>query len=62
MTPDIVVPLILREMEREQGHWFHALMVLTGANPVPSNFQGTLTEATQYWVDWGRQRFAAQGT
>src|SRR5260370_30090011 len=35
MGPD-VVPLLLRELEREPDHWFRALRTLTGADPVPT--------------------------
>ena len=62
MDPEIVVPLILDEMEREPGHWFHALMLLTGENPVPRTFRGTVSEAAEYWIRWGRQNIASQRT
>lgn len=56
------VDLILAEIEREPDHWFHALMLLTGENPVPRNFDGTVTEAAKLWVDWGKRKHATQGT
>jgi len=54
-----IVPLILEEMEREQDHWFHALLLLTGENPIPEEFDGTLGEASDIWVRWGQARYAA---
>ena len=52
------VPLILEEMEREQDHWFHALYYLTGENPIPVDFVGSVSEATDIWLRWGRARYA----
>ena len=46
------VPFILREIERQPGHWHYALRTLTGADPVPPG--ATATEACQRWVAWGR--------
>ena len=39
-----VVPLLLRELERDPDHWFWALKVLTGANPVPADQRGDVRE------------------
>jgi hypothetical protein len=50
-----VVPLLLRELEREPDHWFWALKVLTGANPVPEEQRGKVREMAKCWVDWGRK-------
>lgn len=50
----IVVPAILREMEREPGHWFHALYTLTGEDPARGRGTLTVTECTAIWLDWGR--------
>src|SRR5206468_1692307 len=49
-----VVPLLLRELEREPDFWFAALRTLTGVNPVPPTSRGKVREMAQAWVDWGR--------
>lgn len=54
-----IVPLILKELERESDHWFYALVFLTGENPVPNNFTGTIVDASDLWIRWGRSRYAA---
>jgi hypothetical protein len=54
-----VVPLILEEMEQQPDHWFYALAVLTGENPVPVNFTGTVSDAADLWIQWGKSRYAA---
>jgi hypothetical protein len=49
-----VLPLIFRELEREPDHWFWALAVITGANPVPAESRGNLAEMAQAWLNWAR--------
>lgn len=49
------VPLILRELKRSGGHWFWALRVLTGANPVKPEHAGHVREMKETWLDWGRR-------
>jgi EAL domain-containing protein (putative c-di-GMP-specific phosphodiesterase class I) len=49
-----VVPLIMRELEREPDHWFVALSAITGANPVKPEQRGRLKQMAQAWIEWGR--------
>lgn len=53
MGPD-VVPLLLRELEREPDHWFRALHALTGADPAHASSSGKLREMAEAWLRWGR--------
>jgi hypothetical protein len=55
MGPE-VVPLLLRELEREPDHWFRALYALTGANPVPTESNGKIREMAVAWLRWGREQ------
>jgi hypothetical protein len=50
-----VVPLLLRELEREPDYWFAALRALTGANPVAPAKRGKLKEMTESWLCWGKE-------
>jgi hypothetical protein len=50
-----VVPLIMRELEREPDHWFWALNAITGANPVQPEHQGRSDRMAQVWLEWGRE-------
>jgi len=50
-----VVPLLLRELNREPDHWFWALKVLTGADPIPEEQRGKIREMAKTWVQWGRE-------
>ena len=47
-----VLPFIFRELEREPGHWFWALRVITDENPVPPESRGRIDEMTTYWLKW----------
>jgi hypothetical protein len=49
-----VVPLLLRELEREPDFWFTALKTITGADPVPPEARGRVAEMAGAWVRWGR--------
>ncbi len=49
-----VVPLIMRELEREPDHWFWALSAITGANPVKPEQRGRLNQMAQAWIEWGK--------
>lgn len=49
-----VVPLILNEMAERQGHWFWALVALTGEDPARE--MTTLKDATEAWLAWGQAR------
>jgi type I restriction enzyme M protein len=49
-----VVPLILKELSQKPDHWFVALHEITGADPVPKESQGRLTEMAGAWLSWGK--------
>jgi hypothetical protein len=53
MGPE-VIPLLLRELEREPDHWFRALHALTAADPVPAESRGKVREMAAAWLRWGR--------
>lgn len=49
-----VLPLLMRELERQPDHWFIALHEITGVDPVPQADRGRIKLMTQAWLDWGR--------
>jgi hypothetical protein len=51
-----VVPLLLREMEKEPVHWFEALKAITGDDPVSPADWGNISAMTSAWLAWGRSR------
>lgn len=46
------IPLIINEMRRNPDHWFWALHVLTGVNPVIPQHYGDLRAMTADWLTW----------
>ena len=48
-----VVPLILKRMETQGGHWFTALRELTGAQPIPQEDRGRIRNMQAHWLNWG---------
>ena len=51
-----VIPLILKDLEQNGGHWFWALQALTGENPVAKEDAGKARKMTKSWLDWGKQK------
>jgi hypothetical protein len=51
-----VVPLLLRDLEREPIHWFEALRAITGEDPVPRDAWGNIPAMASAWLSWGRKR------
>jgi hypothetical protein len=54
------VPFILREMENEgddPDHWFWALEMITGADPVPIEAYGDTVQMAQAWRSWAEGRY-----
>jgi len=49
-----VVPLLLRELQREPDHWFIALRSITNADPVPPEHRGDLRAMAADWAAWGQ--------
>jgi hypothetical protein len=51
-----VVPLILRELEREPDHWFWALQAITGESSISlaPEQQGNLGAMAAAWLLWGK--------
>ena len=49
-----VVPLILKRMQSQGGHWFHALREITGADPVSPHDRGNVPAMQEAWLDWGK--------
>jgi len=50
-----VLPLILRELERNGGHWFWALRHISHENPVPPQDAGNIGKMREAWLRWGRE-------
>lgn len=51
----VAVPLILRELQERPDWWFWALQAITGVDPVPPGWRGSLHEMAAAWLAWGRE-------
>lgn len=47
-----VVPLILEDLRQDDSHWFYALNILTGENPISDNHKGIFPLMKKDWLDW----------
>ena len=50
-----VVPLLLRELQEQGGHWFWALRAITEEDPVNPVDVGRMRKMTEAWLQWGKQ-------
>jgi hypothetical protein len=51
-----VVPLILRDLDKNRGYWAMALQMITGENPVPPKHVGNPAKIREDWIKWGRRK------
>ena len=51
-----VVPILLRDLQRDSDFWFAALTEITGENPIHPEQWGDMKAMADAWVRWGRQR------
>ncbi len=51
-----VIPLLLRDMQRDHSHWFEALAAITGERPIPREHAGKIRLMVEDWLAWGRTR------
>jgi hypothetical protein len=54
MGPE-VVPLLLRDLEDNQTHWFCALRTITGANPLTPGEAGNIAKMVEAWLRWAKE-------
>lgn len=52
------VPLILKRMQSQGGHWFQALHLITGSDPVNPKDHGEIGAMRKSWMDWGKRNGA----
>ncbi|HVS38731.1 MAG TPA: hypothetical protein VMS17_24455 [Gemmataceae bacterium] len=45
-----VIPLLLRQLQRRQGHWHRALRRITGMDPVPPTDRGNIAKTAEAWL------------
>lgn len=53
---DTIIPLILRELEREPNDWFYALEMLTKDEENPMTDDMGFKESISAWINWGKNK------
>ena len=51
-----VLPLILKDLQANGGHWSAALELLTGENPVLAEHLGFTSREREDWLAWGKEK------
>lgn len=51
----VAIPLLLQQLRKEPDHWFWALQVITGVNPVDPEVAGEIPKMTEAWIEWGKE-------
>jgi hypothetical protein len=51
-----VIPLLLRELEKNSGRWFWALKSISREEPVTPEQRGKTKEMIAAWLNWGREK------
>jgi hypothetical protein len=49
----VVLPLIIKDLEKSYDHWFWALESIT-RNPTPSEFHGNIPKMREYWLEYAK--------
>lgn len=50
------LPFLLKELDRNPGHYFVALRAITGETPVKTEHRGRIQLMAKDWLAWGRDR------
>src|SRR5260370_35456861 len=51
-----IVPLLLRETQRQPGDWHVALRSITRLNPTKDEDSGNVVKMSDAWLRWSRQQ------
>jgi hypothetical protein len=49
------LPYIFDDLRNKPWHWFMALHMITGDNPIKEEHRGRIKEMTQDWLEWADQ-------
>ncbi|GIL23791.1 MAG: hypothetical protein BroJett042_23040 [Bacteroidota bacterium] len=50
-----VLPLIIQDLQTTNNHWFYALEILTGENPIRPEHRGNVEQMKSDWVNWANR-------
>lgn len=49
-----VIPVILKQLMKKPDHWYWALEMITGENPVEESHKGRIDLMASDWIKWGQ--------
>lgn len=47
-----ILPFIFADLKVNDNHWFYALEIITGQNPIKAEHKGVVPLMKQDWIDW----------
>ena len=52
---DETIPFIFKDFEKNDNHWFFALEVITGKNPISPEHIGNIELMKKDWTEWAQE-------
>lgn len=50
-----IIPFIIEDLKQSENHWFSALELLTGENPIKSEHRGIINLMKSDWLNWAEK-------
>ena len=50
-----IIPFIIEDFKQSENHWFNALELLTGENPIKSEHRGIINLMKSDWLNWAEK-------
>lgn len=50
-----VLPFIFKDLKNTKSHWFYALQLITGQNPIPEAIRGNISAMATCWLQWAEK-------
>jgi hypothetical protein len=50
-----IIPFIIEDLKQSENHWFYALELLTGENPIKSEHRGIINLMKSDWLNWAEK-------
>jgi hypothetical protein len=50
-----IIPFIIQDLKQSENHWFYALELLTGENPIKEKHRGIIHLMKSDWLNWAEK-------
>jgi len=50
-----IIPFIIQDLKQSENHWFYALELLTGENPIKNEHRGIINLMKSDWLNWAEK-------